>query len=404
MSKTTLLKLFATVIICAAAGPPAEARPEYLKLFAADPRSRPELRSQCAVCHVNPAGAGERNEFGKAFAAAGLRITPDLRRQWPDRFLPEQGAAPPVTFVAGSEAEAVVELNGKRFVINTREKTVRELAPAAPAVAAAPAPPQAEEPRVYHPVDVRVINLPTGLPLPKGSLWTDFTHRFPLSDLSSASELFGLDSIAVPAFGFSYGLTDRIQIGAYRAPTFVGRPIEIFAGVNLLDERKEDPLTATARVGLEGRDNFQRNFTTSFELTVARSITRHAQVYVVPTVSLGDRPISGSEAQNLPGETAVALGVGAAVNVRPSVALMAEVNYRLNEAARYPNEGAGIRRPVFGFGLQKASASRRHSFTLTFTNGPGTTFAQRSMTNAMLFTDDSFGNLTIGFNLTRRLF
>jgi Membrane bound beta barrel domain (DUF5777) len=225
-----------------------------------------------------------------------------------------------------------------------------------------------------------------------------------VSDLSSASELFGLDSIAVPAFGFSYGLTDRIQIGAYRAPTFVGRPIEIFAGVNLLDERKEDPLTATARVGLEGRDNFQRNFTTSFELTVARSITRHAQVYVVPTVSLGDRPIAGSEAQNLPGETAVALGVGAAVNVRPSVALMAEVNYRLNEAARYPNEGAGIRRPVFGFGLQKASASRRHSFTLTFTNGPGTTFAQRSMTNAMLFTDDSFRNLTIGFNLTRRLF
>ena len=112
MSKTTLLKFFATVIICAAAGPRAEARPEYLKLFAADPRSRPELRSQCAVCHVNPAGAGERNEFGKAFAAAGLRITPDLRRQWPDRFLPEQGAAPPVTFVAGSEAEAVVELNG----------------------------------------------------------------------------------------------------------------------------------------------------------------------------------------------------------------------------------------------------------------------------------------------------
>ena len=83
---------------------------------------------------------------------------------------------------------------------------------------------------------------------------------------------------------------------------------------------------------------------------------------------------------------------------------MAEVNYRLNEAARYLNEGAGIRRPVFGFGLQKASASRRHSFTLTFTNGPGTTFAQRSMTNAMLFTDDSFRNLTIGFNLTRRLF
>ena len=83
---------------------------------------------------------------------------------------------------------------------------------------------------------------------------------------------------------------------------------------------------------------------------------------------------------------------------------MAEANYRLNEESRYINGLVGIRRPVFGFGVQKASASRRHAFSLVFTNGSGTTIAQRSMTKGLLFGDDGFNGLTIGFNLSRRLF
>jgi hypothetical protein len=57
-----------------------------------------------------------------------------------------------------------------------------------------------------------------------------------------------------------------------------------------------------------------------------------------------------------------------------------------------------------GFGIMKASVSRKHSFTLTFTNGPGTTFAQRSLTRGLLGRDDGLQGLTIGFNLTRRIF
>lgn len=37
---------------------------------------------------------------------------------------------------------------------------------------------------------------------------------------------------------------------------------------------------------------------------------------------------SGAPDQNLPGETAVALGIGGAFNIRPTVALMAEVKTR----------------------------------------------------------------------------
>jgi hypothetical protein len=83
---------------------------------------------------------------------------------------------------------------------------------------------------------------------------------------------------------------------------------------------------------------------------------------------------------------------------------MAEANMRLNEDARYPNVGFGIHRPVVGFGIEKASASRKHAFSLVFTNGPGTTLSQRSMTRGLFFADDSMSRMTIGFNLTRRLF
>ncbi len=405
MTKTRLLKsvLLFTAFYFIAIN--VQARPEYLKLFAADPYSRPELRSKCTVCHLNSEGGGERNEFGKAFAQAGLRITPELRRQFPELFI--QGEKPPVSFVEGSDAEAVVELNGKRFVINTRDKTVKEIE-AAPApektIAAAPAAKQVEPPKVYRPADVRLINLPTTIPIPKGSLWTDFTHRFPFGDPTDAATLFGLDTFAIPAFGFVYGLTDRIHVGAYRAPSEVGRPIQLYAGANFLNEQEGDPLSFMARVAVEGRDNFQRNFTTSIEFTFARSVTRHAQLYFVPTISLGDRPIISDPTRNLPGEEAFALGVGGSFNIRPTVALMAEANYRLNEAARYPDVGRGIRRPVFGFGIQKVSASRRHAFSLVFTNGAGTTFSQRSQTRGVQFADDGFQGLTIGFNLSRRLF
>ena len=143
------------------------------------------------------------------------------------------------------------------------------------------------------------------------------------------------------------------------------------------------------------------NFTPSFELTLARSITSRAQLYLAPTVSISNRPFGPTDS-NLPGETTFALGIGGAVNIRPSVALMAEANMRVNEAGRF-----GSTRPAFGFGIEKVSISRRHAFSLVFSNGAGTTMSQRSATRASLlgsFAEESFQGLTIGFNLSRRLF
>jgi hypothetical protein len=339
------VKLLIVLFILCFATTSLRALPDYLKIFAADPLSRPELRTQCTVCHISPDGGGARNAFGIAFQAAGLKITPELRSKFPDRFLASDGvqtAQPEVTFPKNSEYEAIIELNGQKYLVNTHRKTVTPLADSVAQSVRVSAPKDVSKPvkpashgDIFEPIDVRVVNLPTAISIPKNSLWVDFTHRFPFNEVTENELLFGLDGFAVPTFGMTYGITDRIHAGAFRSSSLVGRPIGVFAGVTILEETREQPFNLEGRVTLEGRDNFQRNFATTLELAFARSITRHAQVYFVPAVTFGDRPLGVAPARNFEGRTAWALGLGGAFNIRPSVSLMAEANMRLGESARY---------------------------------------------------------------------
>jgi hypothetical protein len=404
--KRCLKFLILVVVFCFFVVTP-RALPEYMRLLAADPFTRPEMRNQCASCHVSAAGGGERNAFGKAFAAAGFKITDDLRQKFPDVFsLPSTAQSLPVSFVAGSDSQAIVEMKGKRYLIDTKTRRVTEVGadatPAAIPKVEKAAAISTEPSTVYQQGDVRLISLPTAKPIPKGALISDFTHRFPFGEyeVTDLGGLLGLDGFAVPSFGFTYGLTDRFHLGAYRSPHIVGAPILVYAGASLLDENKKHPFTAMARVGLEGRDNFQRSFTTSLELTVARSVTRHAQLYFVPTLSFNNRPFGPSEL-NLPRANTMALGIGGALRIRPTVSLLAEANWRVNEAGKFNSAG-----PAFGFGIEKVTISKRHAFSLVFSNGAGTTFAQRSATRRSLIrsADESIQGLTIGFNLSRRIF
>ncbi len=409
MNHKRFLKFLLLVVVLSFFAVKPQALPEYLRIYAADPLARPELRSQCMTCHVKETGGGERNAFGKAFVAAGFKITEDLRQKFPDKFdLPETTQSLPVSFVSDSDSQAIVEMNGKRYLIDTRTRRVTEVSASKAAVATVkPATATAtsaspENPNAYQQGNVRLISLPTAKPIEKGALIGDFTHRFPYGEyeVTNLGGLLGLDGLAVPSFGFTYGLTDRIHVGAYRSPQVVGAPILVYAGASLLDENKGHPLTAMARIGLEGRDNFQRNFTTSLELTVARSVTSKAQLYFVPTISFNNRPFGPSEL-NLPRANTFALGVGGALRIRPTVSLLAEANWRVNEAGKFNSTA-----PAFGFGIEKVTISKRHAFSLIFSNGAGTTFAQRSATRRSLVrsADESIQGLTIGFNISRRIF
>jgi hypothetical protein len=103
---------------------------------------------------------------------------------------------------------------------------------------------------------------------------------------------------------------------------------------------------------------------------------------------------------DLPGIDSFSLGVGAAVDIRPTVALVAEVIPTL-----YHGRELGIHRPAYAIGIQKRV--RGHAFTFGFSNGPGATVAQRAGTRATFVNDpsaDTPKGLIIGFNLMRRLY
>jgi mono/diheme cytochrome c family protein len=263
---------------------------------------------------------------------------------------------------------------------------------------------------VYTPADDYVFSLPTGRRLDRHGLYLNFTHRFvytpAFTGTGQADTLFGLDDFSISSFGLRFGITDKLSVSAYRSPSLIGRPIELGAAYHLADEHDGSPLNATARVSIDGQGNFRNNFTPNLELIVSRSVTSRGQLYVVPTLNLQNRELitkPGSLASvppNLPGFNTFSLGVGGAVDIRPSVALVAEVMPTLANG-----EQIGIHRPAYAFGIQKRVL--RHAFTLGFSNSPGTVVSQRAGTRATFVGDptaDTPGGLFIGFDLMRQIY
>ncbi|MCI0626735.1 MAG: DUF5777 family beta-barrel protein [Acidobacteria bacterium] len=323
-----------------------------------------------------------------------------------------------VQFVTGSGSQILLEKDGKRYLIDARNQTIRELLPTVVASAqtttppaqtsatpASAAKPDEKETDTYYTEDIVLWNLPTAHHLEKKALIIDFTHRFAFDRAfngpARVSNLLGMDGFSFSSFGLTYGITDHFFVGAYRTPTNFGRILEFYGGAQLSQESKGHPFSSTFRVGVEGTDHFRRKYITSLELTFARGIKKRAQIYFVPTISFNNRALPdvldiSSEVDTATTETTTAIGVGLSVDIRPTVALLSEVIQRTSGRL-------GTHRPSFMFGIQKKV--HRHSFTLGVTNSPGTTLSTRSATRSGLGgLDDTFGGLTIGFNLSRRLF
>jgi mono/diheme cytochrome c family protein len=273
-----------------------------------------------------------------------------------------------------------------------------------------PAPaPSGTSATIYQPGDDWLLSLPTGRRLDRHGLYLNFAHRFALDPAFSGpargGALAGLDGFSLSSFGFRYGLTKDLSVSAYRAPTFIGRPIQLMAAYNLADERDGLPLNAAFRFSIEGQNDFAKNFTENFELILSRSITGRAQFYAVPTFSLRARHLfqpssfRSSAIPALPGVNTFSIGLGGAFDIRPTVALVAEVIPTLVNG-----RPLGIHRPAYSFGIQKKIF--RHAFTLGFMNNPGTTVSQRAATRAAYLNDpsaDKPGGLFISFDLMRQL-
>ncbi|MGA2984364.1 MAG: DUF5777 family beta-barrel protein [Terriglobia bacterium] len=264
--------------------------------------------------------------------------------------------------------------------------------------------------KVYTPADDYLFSMPTGRRLDRHGFYFNFTHRFPytpaFSGTGSGETLFGLDDFSISSFGLRFGVTDKLSISAYRSPSEINRPIELGVAYHFLDEHEGNPLNATVRVSEDGQNDFAKNFTSNLEVILSRTVTRRAQFYLVPTLSLQNRMLTskpGSLASippNLPGFNTFVLGAGGALDIRPTVALVAEVFPTLVNGPEL-----GIHRPAYAFGIQKRVL--RHAFTLGFTNSPGTVVAQRAGTRATFLGDpsaDTPSGLFIGFDLMRQIY
>lgn len=350
-----------------------------------------------------------------------------------------------VSFVEGSSSQVIVERDGKKYVVDLVSHEIRsadseaQLVPVAAvqtvAQAAQPAakqlPPSTSEKSkgtIYTPGDDLLFNVPTGRPVERHSLTINFTHRFPyeaaFTGPGRGATLLGLDNFAIPSLGFRYGVTSKLSVFAYRSPSIIGRPIELMAAYNFLDEHHGNPLNAAIRFSVDGQNDFTNNFAENVELIVSRSVTRHAQLYAVPTFTIHQRPLIANPgaaiADAMPDQpcsaplaTGIApsfnarpcantfsLAAGAAVDIRPTVALIAEVTPTLVNGSEL-----GIHRPEYAFGIQKKIW--RHAFTFGFSNGPATIVSQRGGTRATFLQDptaDKPGGLFVGFDLTRQLF
>jgi hypothetical protein len=345
-----------------------------------------------------------------------------------------------IDFVAGSTSQIVVHRAGKTYVVDAATHTVHEAAstpsadppPASSskqnsqqAQAAPTAAPDTIKTKVYEPGDDLVFSVPTGRRLDRHGFYINFTHRFPYSAAFSGPArgaiLDGLDDVAVSSFGFRFGVTSKLSVAAYRSPSLIGRPIELMVAYNLLDEHDQQPFNAAVRFSIDGQNNFERNFTENFELIVSKSITHRFQFYAVPTVSIHNRPLSFSVNQVTdappfqpcgaalaagvkpslkvhPCANTVSLGLAAAVDVRPTVALVAETIPTLANGTEL-----GIHRPAYSFGIQKKIW--RHAFTFGFTNSPGTNVSQRAGTRATYLNDpaaDKPSGMFVGFDLSRQ--
>ncbi|MBI1941268.1 MAG: hypothetical protein HYS33_07150 [Acidobacteria bacterium] len=364
---------------------------------------------------------------------------------------PSQLNALGVTFVDGSTSQLILVRDGKKYLVDLASKQVRELVQAAPqsaegsqpasagppsgqsvASAQRPAPAKDQKPEVYEAGDDYIFSLPTGRRLVRHGFYVNFNLRFAYNyafeGKARGHTLLGLDDFSISSFGFRYGLTEKFSVTAYRSPSVIGRPIELGAAYNFLDERDGKPFNLAGRFSIEGQNDFSRNFTVNFEGIFSRSITPRAQIYVVPAISLRTRPVITifRQIEDPPPEVPApgmncespfpvpeiaalgvqscantfTLGIGGALDIRPTVALVAEVIPTLVNGGEL-----GRHRPAYAFGIQKKIW--RHAFTFGFSNSPGTTVSQRGGTRATLLGDptaDTPSGLFVGFDLTRQIY
>ncbi len=273
-----------------------------------------------------------------------------------------------------------------------------QTAPAAPAPApqATATPPPAEEERDDAVLDrsqpdFTLINLPTGLRLPKWKSAFRVTHRFtrPLGDGSFgslAADAFGLDSGAVIGMEFRIGIVPGGQVVVYRTND---RTIQFSGQYDLKQQSESFPLGLAAYASVDGTNNFRDSYSPALGLIVTREFGDHGAAYLEPIWVNNSNPLPSDVVDD---NDTLLLGVGGRIRLRPTVYVVGEIVPRLS--------GFDPKKTAASFALEKRAGG--HAFQLVFSNTFGLTMAQIARggePNA-----EGGNNWYLGFNISRKFF
>lgn len=234
--------------------------------------------------------------------------------------------------------------------------------------------------------DFTLIGLPTTLRMPKYASAFRVTHRFTRSlaqgnfgDL--LADAFGTDGGGQIGLEYRFGILSGTQIGVNRTSD---KTIQFFGQHQLWRQAGKMPVGIDAIVTVEGRDNFQQNYSPAVGAVVSRRLGAYGAVYA--------QPIWINNTNSLPSEVVddndtVIVGVGGRFRIRPKLYLVAE------GAPRFGHD-PGITYASFAIEMRAGG----HSFQINVSNGFGTTMAQ--MARGGFDSDDWY----LGFNITRKFF
>jgi len=251
--------------------------------------------------------------------------------------------------------------------------------------------------------DFVVINLPTTLRLPRFKGNFRLTHRFAgnLRDGTfgqQASRLFGIDQGAIIGFEYRFAIATHVQAAFYRSS--FDQTIQLYGKYDAVHQHASMPISISPLVSVEATDNFQEQFAPAIGAAVSRQFGTRAAAYVTPVwvhntaASLDaithdhDSEVRREVSRSTSGpRNTTYVGLGGRLRIGGTTYVAGEVAVRAR--------GYAPDRPAYGMSVEKRVGA--HMFSLTFTNGFGTTFAQvaRGGTANTLF---------LGFNLGRKFY
>ncbi len=239
--------------------------------------------------------------------------------------------------------------------------------------------------------DFTLINLPTGLRLPKWKSAFRVTHRFtrPLGEGdfgSLAEDFFGLDSGAVIGMEFRIGVAPGTQVGVHRTND---RTIQFFGQYDVRQQSESFPLGIAAYTSVDGTNNFRDSYSPALGAILTREFGAHGAIHVEPIWVNNTNPLPSEVVDD---NDTFLLGIGGRIRVRPTVYVVAEVVPRIS--------GYDPKKTSTSFAVEKRAGG--HAFQLIFSNTFGLTMAQVARGGEP--SGDGGSNWYMGFNISRKFF